>query len=263
LTESLADARVLITYNGKTFDLPLLETRYRLSRARHPFARMAHLDLLYGARRLWRLRFESCRLVELENSILGHERENDIPGQLIPEVFFEYVRTRRAARLAPVFIHNALDIVSLASLTGIVPWAFHEAGAAGLRHATEFVSLGRWVETAGDTERARDLFREAIRRPLRDDLLYRAMFDLAKIEKRLGAHAAAVALWADLGAIGNAHRAEALVELAKHYERRERDYARALAFTESAIEVAGQTGELEKRRARLAKKKGQGRLALG
>jgi uncharacterized protein YprB with RNaseH-like and TPR domain len=262
LTESLADARVLVTYNGRTFDVPLLETRYRLARARPPFDRLTHLDLLHGARRLWRFRFESCRLVELENQILGHERENDIPGSLIPEIYFDFVRTGRAARLAPVFIHNQLDIVSLASLTGIVPWAFREAGCAELRHATEFMSLGRWIESAGHLERARDLYREAIRRHLRDDLLYRTMRDLAGIEKRLGAHDAAVALYSDLAAIRNEFRVEALEALAKHYEHRERNYAMALEFTEAAIAI--EPGEaLAKRRERLSKKKGQTLLRLG
>jgi uncharacterized protein YprB with RNaseH-like and TPR domain len=261
LTESLADAQVLVTYNGKTFDLPLLETRYRLARSRPPFDRLMHLDLLHGARRLWRYRFESCRLVELENQILGHERENDIPGSMIPEIYFEFVRTGRAARLAPVFIHNTLDIVSLACLTGIVPWAFRESGSAELRHATEFMSLGRWIAQAGHLGRARDLFREAIRRPLRDDLLYRTMRDLAQLERRLGAHDAAVALYSDLAAIRNEHRVEALEALAKHYEHRERNFAMALEFTEAACALEP-TGQLQKRRDRLSKKKGQTLLRL-
>ena len=111
----------MITYNGRAFDQPLLETRYRLNRARPPFAAIEHLDLLYGARRLWKLRFESCRLVDLENQILGVERQGDLPGALIPYVYFEYLRTRQAARLLPVFQHNAIDILTLACLTGIVP----------------------------------------------------------------------------------------------------------------------------------------------
>jgi uncharacterized protein YprB with RNaseH-like and TPR domain len=261
LDESLSDVKVLVTYNGKSFDIPLLETRYRLKRARPPFEKLAHLDLLHGARRLWRFRFESCRLVALENQILGHERENDVPGELIPEIWFDFVRTGRAARLAPVFVHNALDIVSLACLTGIVPWAFRESGAAELRHATEFMSLGRWIEQAGNLERARDLYREAIRRCLRDDLLYRTMFDLALIEKKLGAHDASVALLSDLAAIRNEHRVEALEALAKHYEHREKNYGMALEFTETALQLAP-SEELGKRRDRLSKKKGQTLLRL-
>ena len=84
LAEHLAGFDVLITYNGKAYDQPLLETRFRLARARHPFDRMEHLDLLFGARRLWKLRLESCRLVDLENQILGVERQGDLPGEMIP-----------------------------------------------------------------------------------------------------------------------------------------------------------------------------------
>ena len=81
LAEHLAHFDVLITYNGKSYDQPLLETRFRMARARHPFDRMEHLDLLFGARRLWKLRLESCRLVDLENRILGVEREGDCPAR--------------------------------------------------------------------------------------------------------------------------------------------------------------------------------------
>ena len=78
LADHLEQFEVLVTYNGKSFDQPLLETRYRLSRRKPPFARMEHLDLLYGARRLWELHFESCRLVELENRVLGVTRVGDV-----------------------------------------------------------------------------------------------------------------------------------------------------------------------------------------
>ena len=121
LARHLAPFRVLITYNGRTFDQPLLETRYRLNRSRPPFGKLEHLDLLYGARRLWKLRYETCRLVDLENQVLGFERQGDVPGALIPYLYFEYLRTGRAARLLPVFHHNATDILTLACLTGIVP----------------------------------------------------------------------------------------------------------------------------------------------
>src|SRR5208283_82008 len=102
LAEHLAQFDVLVTYNGKAYDQPLLETRFRMARARHPFDRMQHLDLLFGARRLWKLRLESCRLVELENQILGVERQGDLPGEMIPYCYFEYLRTRQAFKLVPI-----------------------------------------------------------------------------------------------------------------------------------------------------------------
>ena len=95
LHEHLEQFDVLITYNGSTYDQPLLETRFRMVRQRPPFASLEHLDLLFGARRLWKLRLESCRLVDLENQILGVERQGDLPGEMIPYVYFEYLRTQR------------------------------------------------------------------------------------------------------------------------------------------------------------------------
>ena len=115
-----------------------------------------------------------------------------------------------------------------------------------------------------DSRPARDLaqlYREAIRRPLRDDLLYRTMWDLALLEKKLGAHDASVALLSDLATIRNEYRAEALEALAKHYEHRERNFAMALEFTDAALALEP-SEELHKRRARLAKRKGQTVLRL-
>src|SRR5579863_5939887 len=103
LNELLNRFSVLITYNGRSYDQPLLETRFTMNRACTPFSRMEHLDLLYGARRLFKLRLDNCRLVNLENQILGIERHGDVPGEMIPYLYFEFLRTRRAYRLAPVF----------------------------------------------------------------------------------------------------------------------------------------------------------------
>ncbi len=152
ISEHLAQFDVLITYNGKTYDQPLLENRYRMQRLLPPFTRLAHLDLLCGARRLWKLRFESCRLMELEAEILGVEREGDLPGELIPYVYFEYLRTREAFRLMPIFHHNAIDILTLACFSGIVPWAFHSPEKCGLSHGAEMVGLARWLRQAGQSK---------------------------------------------------------------------------------------------------------------
>lgn len=126
ITRDLEDCEVLVTYNGRSFDQPLLESRYVLARQKPPFARLHHVDLLHGARRLWKLRFDSCRLVELENRILGFERENDVAGGMIPQFYFHYLRTHRMSALQGVFHHNVLDILSLACLTAIVPQCFSE-----------------------------------------------------------------------------------------------------------------------------------------
>jgi uncharacterized protein len=262
LSRHLAQFRVMITYNGRAYDQPLLETRYRLNRAKPPFARMEHLDLLHGARRLWKLRFESCRLVDLENQVLGVERQGDLAGALIPYVYFEYLRTRDAARMIPIFHHNALDILTLACLTAIVPYAFREPGSpengsSPLTNGAELAGIARWLRQAGELDHARKLFRRAIdaapSQGMTDDLLFQTLWDLAAIERKLGATDRALGIWNDLAGSRNAFRAASLEELAKHYEHREKDHARALDLTRAALELED-TADLRKREDRLQKK---------
>jgi uncharacterized protein YprB with RNaseH-like and TPR domain len=253
LARHLAAFRVLITYNGRAYDQPLLETRYRLNRARPPFARMEHLDLLYGARRLWKLRFESCRLVDLEHQVLGVERQGDVPGALIPYLYFEYLRTRQAARMLPVFHHNSFDILTLACLTAIVPFAFRDPHNMPLRHGAEIAGIARWLRDAGELDQARTLFRRAIDKGLKDELLFRTLWDVANLERKLGSEEAALAVWQDLGACRNPFRVRALEELAKHYEHRAKDPASALEATRTALQH-DDTPDLRRREARLMKR---------
>jgi uncharacterized protein YprB with RNaseH-like and TPR domain len=246
LARHLKNFKVLITYNGAAFDQPLLESRYRLNRAQSPFARLPHLDLLHGARRLWKLRFDSCRLVDLENQVLGFEREGDIPGAMIPYVYFEYLRTKWIERLVPVFHHNQLDILTLACLTGIVPHAFNDA--ASCTNAAELTGIARWLKQTGDLDLALPLFRRAVESGLRDDLLFRTLWDIAKLDP-----AASKEIWTDLAASRNPYRVKALTELAKHAEHTDKNYAAALEFTRDALALEP-SEDLEKREQRLQKK---------
>jgi uncharacterized protein YprB with RNaseH-like and TPR domain len=250
LAEHLSRFDVLITYNGKTYDQPLLETRFRMARARHPFDRLLHLDLLFGARRLWKLRLDSCRLVDLENRILGVERQGDLPGAMIPYYYFEYLRTRQAMRLAPIFHHNAIDILSLACLTAIVPFAFRSPEDAAIRHGADLIGLARWVLQAERREEALRLFRRAVDLGLPDDLLFRTLFDVACLERRLGREDAALAVYTDLASGRNPYRLRALEELAKYYEHRERNYAMALEMTRTALALEDSPA-MRRREARL------------
>jgi uncharacterized protein YprB with RNaseH-like and TPR domain len=268
LDEYLAAFDVLITYNGKAFDQPLLETRFRMVRRRHPFDRMEHLDLLFGARRLWKLRLESCRLVDLENRVLGVERSGDLPGSLIPYCYFDYLRSRRAMPLIPIFDHNATDILSLACLTAIVPFAFRTGEGRplghGLRHGADLIGLGRWMLQAERPEEALELFRRAVEMGLPDDLLFRAMWDIASMEKRLGRSGQALAIVTELAESRNPYRVRALEELAKHYEHRERNYAMALEMTRAALAFEDSPG-IRRREQRLkarTERPGSRRLAL-
>lgn len=256
--EHLKSFDVLITYNGKTYDQPLLETRYRMNRSRTPFDRLPHVDLLYGARRLWKLRLTTCRLMQLEQEILGFQREGDVPGELIPYIYFEYLRRHEACRVMPILHHNAMDILTLACLSAIVPAAFRSATPEGLeklglRRGEELLGIARWLMTAGEHEGAAMLLRRAVECGLPDALLFRSLWDIAQIEKKLQRPEAAIAVLTELASCANGHRVSALEELAKHYEHREKNYAIALDFTLEAMRL-GDAPALEQRKQRLERR---------
>lgn len=212
----------LVTYNGRSFDLPLLRTRYTLSRAAPSWDDNPHLDLLLLARHFYRGRMPSCSLGDLEPRVLGvHRTADDIPGSYIPEMYTEFLQTSDAAPLRGIFYHNTLDIVSLAALqtriskladmrgTGgedmircgdlwnIVGSA--EKAEAAWRRAMDFTThtsaaqsrLAERAKLNGDYEAARDLYERAVecdRHPLRN------LENLAKIEEhRIGDCEAALA----------------------------------------------------------------------
>src|SRR5580704_16040169 len=120
LAERMAERPVLATFNGKSFDWPLLETRYRMTRAIEPPSPAAHLDFLHPARNLWRLRLGSVRLAELERHVLGWNRGCDVMSELIPSLYFDFLRGGPPEPLLPIFYHNQMDLRGLAGLSARV-----------------------------------------------------------------------------------------------------------------------------------------------
>ena len=253
VADYLSQFDVLITYNGRTFDQPLLETRFTMSRTKHPFGRMEHLDLLFGARRLWKLRLENCKLSYLESEILGVERHDDVPGALIPHFYFDYVRTNRALHLVPVFHHNVMDIVTLACLTALVPQTFRDPAQVRVRHGADLLGLSRWLVAEGRDSEGLALLRRAVAIGLPDQLLFRAILDIGLLEKRKKNEPASLAAFTEVASCKNACRGRALEELAKYYEHRERNFSMALDLTRDALRLAD-SPELRVREARLTAK---------
>ncbi len=107
---------VLVSYNGKCYDAPLLNTRFRLNRMRSPLADLSHVDLLYPTRRRYRGRWENCRLATIERRALGVVREDDLPGSEAPAAWLSYLRGGPARNLRRVLAHNDRDVITLAQL---------------------------------------------------------------------------------------------------------------------------------------------------
>ncbi len=236
LAEILAAFDGLVTYNGKTFDVPLLETRYALARLKSPFGRLLHLDALHPSRRLWRLRLESCKLTDLESAVLGIEREGDVAGSEIPAIYFDYLRSGDARGLQPVFYHNALDIMTLAAVTVELARAIGDGGASTLDSPVDLFSLSRMLETAGSREQSVVTCQRALSGGLPEEIEARALHQLALQYKRQRQHELAVETWLELTRRASPLALEAFEELAIHYEHRERDPQRAMEFTLAALE---------------------------
>jgi len=264
LAEALEPYELLVTFNGKTFDVPLLETRYTLARMRSPFSRLVHLDLLHPARRLWKLRLESCQLKTLERELLGIARNGDVPGSEIPQIYFDYLRTGSAKCLQPVFFHNALDIVTLAGLTVEVGRVVAAAGDGAQCDGRDLFSLSRVLADAGAAELARATCLEALARGLPDSVEPQAMWHLAAQHKRARRYNEAVDLWMKIAGLDSRFAIVACEELAIYYEHRARDTAKALEFTETALRLLDQNTcspswmeRFARRRQRLLRKSSQ------
>jgi hypothetical protein len=246
--------RHVVTFNGRSFDVPLLETRYRLDRGRFPLEGAPHFDLLPPARRLWKARLESCALQSLEVALLGLRRQDDVPGEAIPGIYFDYVRRRDPRALAKVFNHNRTDIVSLAALA-LRACHWIETGEA--EDPRDVFSLARVLERAKLYERSEAAYRHAVEND-RGAVRCAALVRLASRAKRAGDAVTAERLWRQAAQAGDllAHR-----ELAVFHEHRSRELRAALLAAERGLVLCAQQGapasvrlDFERRRARLRRK---------
>jgi uncharacterized protein YprB with RNaseH-like and TPR domain len=225
----------LVTFNGKGFDAPLLNARYLLNGMTSPLSGLPHVDLLSLARRLWRLRLPSRALSALETQILGAVRaQDDVPGWMIPGLYFDYLRTGDARPLAGVFYHNAMDIVALAALLNHVSGTLSDPLNAGIEHGQDLIDLGALFEDLGEWETAASLYEQGLMHDLPETLRKQVVRRLAVLQRRRGCLEEAVGLWQEAA---KGQQVYAHVELAKHYEHRMRDYAEAARHTQAAIDM--------------------------
>ena len=234
----LAQRPVLVTFNGKSFDWPLLENRFTMTRS-IPVPRLAaHLDLLHPARALWRLRLGSVRLVELERHVLdaaqlGWHREEDMLAALIPQHYFDYLRGGPAEPLAAVVRHNQMDLRGLAALVAKIDGLLR-SDHCGDADSLDLFGLSRYLRRRGDSQRAHSTCTQAIGLGLPKDYDRQARRELAILAKKNGEHEKAASLWHGL-VNDERHGVHACEQLALYYERRAKDMERALEFAQLGV----------------------------
>jgi tetratricopeptide (TPR) repeat protein len=233
LRERISEHPVVVTFNGKSFDWPLLETRYRMTRKISAPNPRAHLDFLHPARHLWRLRLGSVRLSELERHILGWDRGADLLSGLIPQIYFDYLRGGSPERLIPVLNHNQMDLRGLAALSTRILSLLSDAENLG-QDGLELFGVSRICEKRGEDTRARSLYQKSIASFLPTETDRVARRSLARLAKRQGDFELACELWKD--ALGNSRPGyEAYEQLAIYYERKARDPEQALEIVRQAL----------------------------
>jgi uncharacterized protein YprB with RNaseH-like and TPR domain len=262
LRERLAERTVLVTFNGKSFDWPLLETRFRMTRQISVRPPAAHLDLLHPARQLWRLRLGSVRLSELERAVAGFERGFDIRSDLIPALYFEFLRGGPAEPLADVFRHNQMDLRGLAAVAGRM-CALLGAPEAAEGDALELYGLSRLLRRRGEARPARQLYERALGAGLPEEAGRAARRELAALAKRDRDFGHATSLWSEL--IQNSpDELEAYEELAIFFEHRAREPQRAATLTREALAAlreAQSRGRIPPARSRRLRERLEHRLA--
>lgn len=234
LGATLGGFEALITFNGKCFDWPLVETRHVYNRVPLRPSAPLHLDLLFPARRLFKRRLGACNLTALEPGALGLDhRVGDVPGYLIPTIYFEYLRRRDGRPLRQVFEHNRKDILTMLALATLMARQVGDPRGAPIDDPTDLYSLGRLFEDAGRLETAVHCYERSLATPGRAFDRGEALARLSGVYKRLDDRARAVALWEEMVAAG-AGSTYPYVELAKHLEHRAKEPGRALDLAREA-----------------------------
>ncbi len=231
----LARFRFIVSFNGRTYDWPLLQSRFVMNRRALPASDPPHLDLLTLSRRLFRHTLESCALSSLEQSILGFHRIDDLPGALLPGLFFKYQRSRDARYIHKAFAHNAHDIVSMAALLNRITHLM----ADPLTWATEpsiLYAIGRIKADQGDPSAAETYFRHALNQGLAAGCHRDALERLSLLLKDQQRWDEAVEVWNLMKRAGQPE-VFPYVELAKRFEHGLKDYAAAMAEVREAMRI--------------------------
>ena len=250
---------ILCTFNGASFDLPLLESRFLMNRMSRDGLKKPHLDLLLMARRLWKLRLGRCNLSRLEEVVLGKPRTEDLPGSEVPQRYFDYLRTRQESLLQDILDHNAQDIASLCVLLNHMAGMYESPEQ--IRFSEDVYSMGRALERMDHTEEARRCYRLASR----GRVGAQAQTALAHSYRRAGERTRAAEIWQEMidTRRGGVHP---YIELAKYQEHVRGDLRAALELTERAMLTLGEArlredrtvqeikNELQYRRRRLMKR---------
>jgi len=224
----------VVSFNGKAYDIPLLLNRgifHRLCEA--PFS-FPHIDILHPSRRLWKKHLPDCSLNTLESAILRLSRRGDVPGHLIPETYFRYLRSADPRPLLPVFYHNQMDILSMVSLLNLLLKLFADHRLFE-SFSADWLGIGSVFEALGEYERGLAFYGNILNNSSSDEEKKKTLLGLARIHKKKRNYEAAMKVWEEAIQC-KGFSVEPYEELAKVYEHRIADVDKAKSYTARALE---------------------------
>ena len=237
IAELIKRFEIIVSFNGKSFDLPLLESRMVMNRIRLALTQMPHLDLLHASRRVYKLRLRRCSLSALEEAVLGHTRSNDLPGAQVPQRYFDYVRLGDFSLLEDVLRHNFEDVKNLAVLTSHLCSVFRSP--LQIEHPEDLFSVGKTLMRCGHTQKARDCFRILGK----SSLSAQAHLHLSSSYKKEHDWIQASSYWLDMIQAGEGG-IQPYIELAKYHEHITHNISSALEYALGALRLALNTAPL-------------------
>jgi uncharacterized protein len=232
--EDISRFKALGSFNGKSFDVPLLASRFITHRRRLRAQSWPHVDMLHPSRRIWRARLSACNLQNLETHIFGYRRVGDIPGEMIPRVYFNFIRGRRLSDMTPVIEHNARDVLSTALLLAAV--ARIRRNPAELTNHLDQWSVARWLLADGSEEEAAEAFESLLKRGgLGHDVWWESCRSLSLICKRRGMWERALCVWETMAKQTEVLDQFPYIEQAKHSEHQQRNPQEALRLVDELL----------------------------
>ncbi|TET03739.1 MAG: hypothetical protein E3J83_07280 [Candidatus Atribacteria bacterium] len=256
LNDLLSNFKAVVTYNGKTFDLPLMESRYIMSGMKMSLKDPYHFDLLYPARRLWKRRLESCSLSTVEREILKVIRDDDVPGYLIPEIYFKYLRTKDARAIKQVFEHNLQDILSLVALVSRMCFLVEDP-LNNTEYGMDIFSIGKMFDEEKRYEQSTHYYAEALKHNLAEEEVLEILRLSSFAYKRQGKWEEAEEIWKEIIERSQEYIYYPYEELAKYYEHCLKDYQKAETVVKEALNIEENIFQREKLQYRLNRIKGK------
>lgn len=234
---------IIVSFNGKAFDLPLLRTRFLIQKLSSDYFSYRHLDVLFTLRRFFKMKLPDCTLKTAEVNLLDFERLDDVPSEQIPQIYFDYLRSGETKEIYNVIIHNLWDIVSTMAVMVQLHNYVERVGRDKILSDIDSWSLGKFYLSRKDYGRALDNFAKSS--DLGSGYHDKNIFQASLLCKRMGDYQAARAYWEMLTESINPHYYSALDELAKYQEHKLKDFGTALRLCQKALETISMLKQLD------------------